>query len=45
VGEGAELTFAGDEAEVAQGAPLGGILDLHLPLVEVDVFVTSQVLE
>jgi hypothetical protein len=36
VGEGAQLTIAGDEAEAAQGAPHGGILDLHLPLVDVE---------
>jgi hypothetical protein len=31
VGEGAELTIARDEADAAQGAPHGGILNLHLP--------------
>jgi hypothetical protein len=39
VGEGAELPIAGKEADAAQGAPHGGILDLHLPLVEVDIIV------
>jgi hypothetical protein len=34
VGEGAQLTIAGDEAEAAQGEPHGGILDL--PLVDVE---------